>query len=176
MKYILSNDPSLCAWGWCLINEYGTIKKAGCIKTGSESKKRRVRKGDDRVRRIQEINLTLLELFEKFDIKLILAEQPHGSQSASSAIMVGIVSGILQTLSDCKNIPVEYYSEGDVKNYLLNKRSAVKSEMIDKIKELGYGNALVGIKYIDEAVADSIGIFLLAKKQSSAIRMILNEK
>lgn len=174
MKYILTNDPSITAWGFALINEYGVIRQTGCIKTSSESKTRRIRKGDDRIRRIQEINLSLLELIAKHDIRLILAEQPHGSQNANAAVMIGIVTGILQTISDCKNIPIEFYSEGDVKNYLLKKRSAVKDEMIVKVRQAGY-DCFTGIKYRDEAVADAIGVYLLAKQQSPSLKMMLNE-
>ena len=45
---ILTNDPSLTAWGWVVLRG-NAIVEAGCIKTESQAKKRRIRKGDDRI-------------------------------------------------------------------------------------------------------------------------------
>ena len=127
---IIAFDPSITAWGWAAVNIVtGEVIGAGCIKTSSESKQRRIRKGDDRVRRVAEINEDILRLHQTYDIQLIVTEQPHGSQSAVAAVMIGIVIGMIQTFSQCMGIPVEYYSEGDSKNTLLKKRSATKNEM-----------------------------------------------
>ena len=48
---ILTNDPSMTAWGWAVLSGSGKVYKTGCIKTSPEQKKRRIRKGDDTVRR-----------------------------------------------------------------------------------------------------------------------------
>ncbi|MGV9142118.1 MAG: hypothetical protein ACOC1X_04195, partial [Promethearchaeota archaeon] len=92
MEAILANDPSTRGWGWVVISTDGKVLDAGCIKTEAENKKRRIRKGDDDIRRVSEINSVLQDVFYKYDIIYIVSELPHGSQSASSMKMVGWVS------------------------------------------------------------------------------------
>src|SRR4030042_3394853 len=115
-KYIiLSNDPSMTAWGWSVITGRGIVIDQGCIKTAPSGKKSRIRKSDDRTRRICEINQQLIYLIKEYHIDFILSELPHGSQNAQAALMIGSVTGILQTISDVLEIPIEWYSEADSK-------------------------------------------------------------
>lgn len=168
---ILANDPSFTAWGWVIINHKNNqLIEKGCIKTESEHKKRRIRKGDDTTRRISEIVFKLLGVIRKYNVGIILSELPHGSQNASSAVMQGAVVGILQTLADVLQLPVEWYSEGDAKKHLLNKRSATKEETINAISQHYLVNWF-NIKYKDEAVADAMAIYHVARSQSSILRM-----
>jgi Holliday junction resolvasome RuvABC endonuclease subunit len=168
---ILANDPSFTAWGWAAVTPDGRILETGCIKTESKSKKLRIRKGDDRVRRTSEICLELLRAIHEYDVDLIVSELPHGSQNASAAVMIGIVIGILQTIAETENIAIEWYSEADAKQCLLGKQSATKKEMIDVITKL-YEVPWTGIGYKDEAVADCLAVFHVAREQSSMIRMM----
>lgn len=167
---ILTNDPSITAWGWAVLSLNGAVLEAGCIKTTPSHKKLRIRKGDDRTRRISEINQVLLELIEKYNIRYILSEQPHGSQNASAAVMIGICLGIIQTLSDALKIGVEWYGEEDAKKCVLHKKSATKAEMISAINKL-YKVPWTGVKYKDEAVADALAIHYVATKQSSTLKL-----
>jgi Holliday junction resolvasome RuvABC endonuclease subunit len=127
---ILTNDPSMTAWGWAVVNSYGVVLKTGCIKTEPSPKKLHIRKGDDRTRRVSEINNKLSQIIEEYDIKYLLSELPHGSQNAMAAVMIGIVIGVLQTIADFEEIGIEWFSEGDSKDFLLGKRSATKEETI----------------------------------------------
>ncbi len=166
---ILTNDPSFTAWGYAVLDEQGNVHETGCIKTVPEQKKRRIRKSDDTVRRIQEINKTLILLIDKYNIDYILSEAPHGSQNASAAVMIGVVTGIVQTLADCFEIPIDWYSENDAKKHLLGKISATKTEIIKNIGNL-YNITWTGIKYKDEAVADAMAIFNVARTQSELLK------
>ena len=163
---ILVNDPSLTAWGWAVVKPDGIILEAGCIKTESEAKKRRIRKGDDTIRRVHEINTELLRVIRKYNIDYIISELPHGSQTASAAVMIGIVSGIAQTISDTLEIPIEWYSENDAKKELLGKNSATKTEIKNAVN-LIFNVPWTGIKFRDEAIADALAIFTVAWKQST---------
>lgn len=165
---IMACDPSITAWGLVIIQE-GKIVHVNCIKTSPENKKTKIRKGDDRVRRVSEINNILLETIKKYNVKYILTEQPHGSQSASAAIMIGIVTGILQTLGDCLDIGIEWYSEGDCKKHLLGKRSAIKDETIKAVKKI-YDVPWFNVGYKDEAVADALAVFHIARSQSPIVK------
>lgn len=166
---ILTNDPSITAWGYAVVNHKGEIIECGCIKTEPQQKKRRIRKGDDSVRRISEIVQALLRVIKDYEVNLLLSELPHGSQNASAAVMVGVVTGIIQTLSDSLEIPVEWYSEQDTKKTCLGKKSATKDEMIQAIAKL-YDVPWTKVKYRDEAIADAIAVYHTATKQSDIIQ------
>ena len=168
---ILTNDPSMTAWGWCIMDLYDSIIDQGCIKTETAGKKRRIRKSDETFQRISEINNVLLDVIKKHNVKYILTESPHGSQNASAAVMIGAVAGIVQTISDCLGIGFESYSEGDSKKCLLGKNSATKKETIDAISKI-YEVKWTNIKYKDEAIADAISIYNVAMKQSSSLKLL----
>lgn len=171
-QLVLTNDPSMTAWGWVVVDVANNLVVArGCIKTEPSAKKLRIRKGDATVRRISEINNVLIEILTKFNIVHILSELPHGSQNASAAVMMGVVAGIVQTLSDVLKIPVEWYSEADAKKLTLGKNAATKKEMIDKINTL-YDMPWFKIKYKDEAIADAMAIYNAAVKTSSIIQFL----
>lgn len=168
---VLTNDPSFTAWGWAVLDEKGIPLEVGCIKTEPEYKKKRIRKGDDLTRRINEINLQLLDVIRRYDIKLILSELPHGSQNAQAAVMIGGVTAIIQTLSDVLDIAIEWYSEQDSKNAIFGKRAATKKAMVDAIGKL-YKIIWTGIAYKDEAVADALAIHYVASQQSQILKMM----
>jgi len=173
-NYIMAHDPSMCGWGYSIIDEDGKVVKANCIKTASEAKKRRIRKGDDTIRRINEINCQLLRLIRYYHIQYMIAEQPHGSQSATAAKAIGNVEAMLQTIADVLGMSLEWFSEGDSKFRLLHKRSAVKKETINAITKL-YEVPWTGIGYRDEAIADSMSIYHIARDTSPMIRGFLTK-
>jgi len=167
---ILTNDPSFRAWGYAVLDTEGQIFEAGCIKTEPEQKKRRIRKGDDTVRRISEINKTLLEIIRRYNVNYILSELPHGSQNASAAAMIGGVTAVMQTLSDSLGIAIEWYSEADAKKCLSGQRSMTKQATIDCINEY-YRVPWTGKKYKDEAIADALAIYDVAKNYSNIFKL-----
>ena len=168
---ILTNDPSMTAWGWAVLDWSGNILTTGCIKTEPSQKKLRIRKGDSTVRRISEINRVLLKVIKEYNVEYILSELPHGSQNASAAVMIGAVAGIVQTLSDTLGIGIEWYLEKDVKNCLFNRQSVTKQEMINRINAL-YDVTWTEIQYKDEAVADALAIHYTALQMSSTLRLL----
>ena len=85
---ILTNDPSITAWGWAVVNAKGRVLETGCIKTAPEQKKRRIRKSDDTTRRASAIIQKLLSLIKKYNVEYLLSERPHGSQNASAALKI----------------------------------------------------------------------------------------
>ncbi len=165
---ILANDPSLTGWGWVVMRD-GKVVNADCIKTTPDAKKKRIRKSDDRIRRIQEITTKLIELYDGYGINYIVAEAPHGSQSATAAVMVGIVIGVLQTFADCFDIPIEWYSEDDAKKCVIGKKTVSKHEMVEAIDKL-YSVPWIHIQYKDEAIADALAIYHTACKFSNTLK------
>jgi len=169
---ILTNDPSFTAWGWAVLNEKSEVLDYGCIKTSPDYKRCRIRKGDDKVRRTSQIINTLLDVIKKWNVDYMLAELPHGSQNASAAVMIGIVTGVVQTLSDVLNIGVEWYSEADAKKFIFGRKDVSKEE-IQKFVTSFYKINLSGTKYIDEAVSDALAIHYVALKESPVLKLKL---
>jgi Holliday junction resolvasome RuvABC endonuclease subunit len=147
------------------------VKETGVLRTKPEAKKRRIREGDDRVRRTTEIIAELRKVFKEYNISLIVSELPHGSQNARAAVMIGIVTGILQTFSYLLSIPIEWYSENDAKKALFGRISASKAEVIRSINEL-YEVSWTGTKYADEAIADALAIYYVAECNSPTIKFM----
>jgi len=168
---VLTNDPSMTAWGWAVLDHDANIIDCGCIKTAPEQKKRRIRKGDDTVRRVSEINQRLITLIKKYKIRYILSELPHGSQNAQAAVMIGIVTGVVQTLADVFEIGIEWYSEQDSKKAILGKKAATKLDMIEAVDRV-YDVPWTNTKYIDEAIADALAVHYVAVRQSPALKMM----
>lgn len=171
---IMAHDPSLGGWGWVILKIDGSVVACGCIKTTTQNKVRRIRKGDDDVRRIAEINHTLLRRIRRHGVNYLLSELPHGSQSFAAAKMIGITAAIGQTLAQILNIPIEWYNEADAKNTLFGKPTATKKETINEITRL-YDVPWTGIKYKDEAIADAMAIFHAATKQSTFLQFYKNQ-
>lgn len=168
---ILTNDPSMTGWGYAVIDYDGNILFTGCIKTVPKHKKLRIRKGDDTIHRISEINTILKGVIRIYNVKYILSELPHGSRNASAAVMIGLVAAIAQTFADALDLGIEWYSEGDVKKFMLGKQAATKQEMIDAV-EIKTDWKHTGTKYKDEAVADALGVYLTAMNESPALKMM----
>lgn len=169
---VLCCDPSLTAFGYAVVTG-NKVLDSGCIKTEPSDKKMRIRKSDDRMRRISEINQTLKKVIEEFDVAYIVSELPHGSQNAQAAMALGMVSGVVQTIADFLNIGIEWYSEGDSKKATLFKISSTKQDMIDAIDKI-FEVRWSGKKYIDEAVADSLSIYNCSMKTSPFIKTLNN--
>lgn len=162
---VICHDPSITGWGFVVVDLNENILEVGCIKTEPNAAKLRIRKGDDLIHRIAKINEVLLGLIEKYNVKYMATELPHGSQSAVSAVMVGCVAGMAQTMAQTLKIPIEYYSEGDSKMSLLGKRAASKKETIQAIANI-YDVPFENVGYKDEAIADAMSIYHLAKSES----------
>jgi len=167
---ILACDPSLAAWGWAVLEGH-LVQSHGCIKTTPEAKKRRIRVGDDDVRRVGELITELVKIIKKYNVTFIVTELPHGSQNARGAIMIGIVLGTLQSFNILLNIPVEWYNENDAKKALLGRISASKAEVIASINSL-YEVYWTGVKYHDEAVADALAIYYCAECTSPTLKFM----
>lgn len=162
----------MTGWGWAVLDVSKNGKKVidyGCIKTEPDNSKKRIRKSDDRIRRLNEITRELMRVHEKHQIDWIVAEAPHGSQSAVAAIMIGATAGLMSTFAMCYSLPIEWYSEGDAKKFLSGKRSVAKTRMIELISS-HYGTQWIEkVKYKDEAVADALAVFHVAINQSAAL-------
>jgi len=106
---ILTNDPSLTAWGWAVLSWEGIVLDYGCIKTEHQTKKRKIRAGDDFAIRMKEISSELKSVIDTYSVRYILSEQPHGSQNFSAAKIICATTIMLETISVVLNIVLEWY-------------------------------------------------------------------
>lgn len=168
---VMACDPSLTGWGYVLLCGNKVIK-AECIKTVPEQKKRRIRKGDDNVRRIGEIIHVLRAEIEENNVTYLITELPHGSQNAAGAMMIGAVIGIMETLARCYAIGVEWYSENDAKKAAAaGRKITTKADMIEVMDSkfiVDWPNA----KYKKEAIADALAIYNCALQESSTLKYL----
>ena len=173
---ILTNDPSFTHWGYAVIDDKNQVIDSGCIMTSAQSNKRRIRVGDDNVRRTNEIVYRLKQLIDRYKVMYILTELPHGSQNAKASQMVGRVEGVLETISVFTGIGVEWYSEGDVKKHLFGKQKVTKEQMQEEIKRVfgGKMQGWTGKSTKDEHIADALGVYLTAKEQSATLKLVRN--
>jgi Holliday junction resolvasome RuvABC endonuclease subunit len=149
--------------------ENDKIIDSGCIKTEPQAGKLKIRKGDDRARRTSELASTLLSIIETYSIGIIVSELPHGSQTASSAVMMGIVVGVGQTLADCLKLPIEWYTEADAKKILLGRNKGTKQETIIRVSQM-FNYVPTRAKYIEEAVCDAVAVYVAARETSPLLR------
>ena len=167
---VLACDPSLTAWGWAVLQK-NVVRGAGVIVTKPLAKKRKIREGDDRVRRTNELVRQLNQVIDKYNVIYIVSENQHGSQNARAAIGIGITVAVLESINVLRNIPVEWFYESDAKKALLGRISASKAEVKDSIDSL-YDVYWLGVKYHDEAVADALAIYYCAECHSPTIRLM----
>ncbi len=168
----MTNDPSMTAWGWVVLNQWGDVIDRGVIKTEPKAKLLRIRKGDDNVRRVKEMSSELNKVIADYNIQYLLSELPHGSQSAIAAVMLGCVLGILQTISQCKDIGIEWYNEGDCKENISGKKSLTNKDAMVLLIKKRYDLDWFNVRWKDQAVADALAVYDVAKKQSSTLRFL----
>lgn len=174
-KTILACDPSLRAFGFVIITYDGKVIHGGCVKTESENKLRRIRKGDDDVRRLDIILNVLKKKISMYKVNYIVSELPHGSKSSGAAKIIGMMSGMMTSIAKMADVGIEFYSEGDAKNCLHGKSSSTKQETIDAIAKM-YEVPWTGIKFRDEAIADSMAIYNVAINESPVLQFLKANK
>ena len=165
---VLCMDPSLTAFGFAVVCK-NKVLFSGCIKTVPNHKKLRIRVGDDRASRVSEINHILKDTIKKYKIAYLVAELPHGSQNDKAAVSLGLMTGIVQSISDYLDMGLEWWREGDDKKAALGKQSATKQEMIDKMTEK-YRVEWPNAKYKKEAIADALAIHYVANRNSHVLK------
>ena len=171
---VLCFDPSLTAWGWALVDpETDHIVDTGVVVTKPSDKKIKMSKGDDLARRYKIIVNALKPLVEQSD--LIVTEQPHGSQSYHAAVMVGAVTSMVVTLSQCLSVPVEFFTESECKSLLFGKPASISKNQTKRKISKKYKIDWSGVDYVDFAVADALSVYNAAKVSSPLLSILLKK-
>jgi len=167
---IMACDPSFTAWGWVILEGH-LVQAQGVIVTKPEAKKKKIRAGDDQARRVREIIMELERIIKEYHVSYIVSELPHGSQNYKGAVMIGVVTGILEGFNVLRNIPLEWYLENDAKRALFGRLSASKAQVKEAVDNL-YEVRWTGTAFRDEAVADALAIYYAAECSSPTIKFM----
>jgi len=170
--FIIAFDPSIRGWGWVVFNQAGLIIEGNAIRTESKSKAKKIRKGDDNVRRVSEIDTALKRVFKKYKIHHIVSELPHGSQNSMAAMTQGVNLGVIQTIGTFLDIGIDWYSEADAKKSVTDRKQITKDDMVIIIDELYPSYHPRGTKWIDQATADAVAVYHVACTQSPTIQFL----
>lgn len=104
----------------------------------------------------------ILDVIKASDTDRIVVEVPGGSQSQRASKLLGVIVGIITTVSAATKIQLDLVTPNDVK-MMLDKRDASKKEMIawasaflPRLKDMSLKDA--------EHIADAIAVFEFWKK------------
>lgn len=126
---ILGIDPSMSNCGFVLVELNPTNMKPSVIEMKlvetEKSKNKQTRKSCDDISRAKEI-IEALQRYENL-ADIVVAEVPHGSQSANGMKSYGMCCAILAGIKK----PLIQLSDQQVKKCILGVRSATKQQMID---------------------------------------------
>lgn len=139
-----------------------TIQHVGVITT-EKTKFKMARKSDDNADCCAIIASALVKLMHQFNIQGIVAELPHGSQNAASAIQMGMATGVVAAVAATLQIPIAYVTEFEGKKATLNKRAATKEEMINYALNNWKYDGFPKTKGKMEHIADALAAYTAAE-------------
>lgn len=130
-------DPSFRNWGLAegsLDLESGELNslKLSLVETGDEPKGKQVRQNSWDIEAAEHLMKNVYPLAQQ--AKVIFVEVPHGSQSASAMKGYGVCIGLLGAIRSF-GIPIVEVTEAESKKVFTGKRTATKTEMINKAME-----------------------------------------
>ncbi len=146
----------------------------GVINTEPSSKKRKIRTGDDNVRRTQEINTALKVLFNKHALAAVCAEELLYFRGVKASTKVGLAWGCLITRAQDDSVPLLPINAVDLKVALTGNKKATKED-VETAMLARYGTGISS--YLDETplgerehAFDALGA-IVASLEDNIIRM-----
>jgi Holliday junction resolvasome RuvABC endonuclease subunit len=156
-KTVLALDPSKSATGWVVIRDEKVIGYE-CFKFVHS-----VPKTAGTIARHDEFYDAyvpfLMGLVRTYWVNEIVAEFPHGSQSANASSALSMVRSIIAAVGRLMDVPVYFYLESQAKkHYYGTSKGIEKQKTIDEMsaKFADYGYEKMNIKFRDEAVSDAL--------------------
>lgn len=160
-KYILGCDPGLANFGLVVTDFDFNIYEFEDVTT----KKGRARLvSEDNMMRAQAVSRRIVEVFDKYDITMMCAEAMSAPRSASVAIKMAYMWGVLSYLAEQYSIPVLQESPQQIKKSMTGIISATKDDMLDKLKEIGYDIPKMAKAKLEHPV-DSLCAILACKER-----------
>ena len=161
---ILALDPSLTAWGYCVIDN-GKVLDHGCIKTSPMQGKLVFESNQMRAMILAK---KVVQLIKDHKIKSIVAETAMGSKSNVAARALYICFGLVAGIGEATGIPWKLYLAPHIRKGTLGVSSASKEDIQEwvfkKYPTLGV-DVKDSPKYYKEAVADAALVGAYASKR-----------
>jgi len=151
---ILALDIAFANLGWVVFDK-GEPVAWGVIST-EPTKKKNVMVSDDYAGRCMDYSSQLITVIQRYKPKGIVGELPHGSQSASSAKLLGGAVGIVCAVATMHGMPCEWISEGDSKKASLGVRAAKKEMTMDWARSRYPDKQWPKTKGVFEHIADAL--------------------
>jgi len=179
---ILGVDPGFAALGWVVAGtETGRmeVEDWGCTRT-AKSSSNKVRQADDRARRIREQVRAVLEVLDRFDVRLAVVEAPPGGRAMSSSASVAIATAyalVVATL-EARQVPVLLVVPWQVRKTLTGKINGGKVDAARVVVStpgfVDLARWLVGVpKNQAEHVLDAAAC-LVASADEPLVRAVMN--
>lgn len=150
-------DPSIREFGVAIIdNNTKNVIFYDCIKS-KPSHQKKVRKTDDKIERAKILSQRLIEIITSFNPRIIVSENPHGSQSVDASTFLNLAVGTLLGVCEALDKKSFFFYEGDVKNGIFGTHEVEKKQTSKMIKSKY--NLNFKYKYIEYAVCDAILVY-----------------
>lgn len=178
MTAIVGIDPGFASCGWAVLElhaDHEVVRRAGVIRTEASGKKRRVRRIDDDLERVQQIARGLGDLLSESPSRPVACcvEAPEGSRGARQSKAMGLAMGIVATMATTHGVPLLQVSATELKAHVAGSKTAAK-DAIRSALEARYGelpiDADVPAGQRDHAV-DAVGA-VVACLNDEAIRLM----
>ncbi len=162
-NYVLALDPSMSAFGYCFFKD-GILKEVGTSKPERLKDKTldRINIAQQHFERLYEV--IIASDFTNQDKLTLVSETPYGSQSYSAAISVGLVCGIIGSLTNMWGCEVVHFLPRRVKKFITGDDKASKEQIITEMYKL-YPQANWKINKqgiplkLEEHKADSLAVY-----------------
>lgn len=155
---ILYSDPSLCAYGYAVLDGRGKILEGGCIRTLAT---------DTDETRAGKIGQELTRIVSDYNVGKANFEKSVGAKSYNAAKALALVQGLTIGVLQAFDVPFQTFAACDIKQGLVGKRDAEKQEVLDVVVKLCplFEASLKGIKNKTDrfAVSDSLAIYAFLK-------------
>lgn len=163
-EMILAVDPSIAATGWALFKK--TDKKFyfidyGCIET-KKIQTMPVTIGD--IERCKLIAGKLISIITHHGVNILCAEIPLGSQSAAAGKFLGMMKGMIATISVCCGSEEHFINPLQVKKSLCGRSRDVSKDDIAKSADIILNDKTISYKISShprvyrEAVYDAVAV------------------
>jgi len=159
-EIVLAVDPSLRAFGYCVLKGGKYILDCGCIRTEPI---KGLKDADSYTERIRIIAKTLSDIITKYKVDRAILETPMGSQSVAAVKALSSAQALTVSVCTVLNIPFSTIDARTVKKTLTGSRDAEKDEIMAVVASKFYDFntwASTVNKITREAVSDSLAVYL----------------
>lgn len=167
---IIGLDPSVRAYGWALLrlDHMPHVLDAGCILT--ERDEDAAYRFEDDGARIDAIAQTLLRVFARamqLGPLCVAMEAPAGSQSATSAKMLGFAYAITRTLCIARNVRPIAIRAAEVKLAIAGDKDAEKLRVAEGVERVTGWTSSAKSPAEREAEADAVAVALAGARRAA---------